>query len=60
MKHVISPLDLSVSELDQVLSLAEKILDNPEQYTHVCDGKKLATLFTGVANFYIFRLYYII
>ncbi len=45
MKHVISPLDLSVSELDQVLSLAEKILDNPEQYTHVCDGKKLATLF---------------
>lgn len=45
MKHVISPLDLSVSELNQVLSLAERILDHPEQYAHVCDGKKLATLF---------------
>ena len=45
MKHVISPLDLSVDELDAVLSLAEKIIDHPENSKTVCQGKKLATLF---------------
>ncbi|CDE46094.1 aspartate carbamoyltransferase [Clostridium sp. CAG:411] len=45
MKHVISPLDLSVDELDAVLSLAERIIGNPEKYKTVCQGKKLATLF---------------
>ncbi len=45
MKHIISPLDLSVSELDDVLSLAEDIIKDPKKYAHVCDGKKLATLF---------------
>lgn len=45
MKHVISPLDLSVDELDAVLSLAEKIIEHPENYKTVCQGKKLATLF---------------
>lgn len=45
MKHVISPLDLSVDELDAVLSLAERIIENPEKYKTVCQGKKLATLF---------------
>lgn len=45
MKHVISPLDLSVDELDAILSLAERIIENPEKYKTVCQGKKLATLF---------------
>lgn len=45
MKHVISPLDLSVSELDHILALAEDIIDHPQKYAHVCQGKKLATLF---------------
>ena len=45
MKHVISPLDLSVSELDHILTLAEDIIDHPQKYAHVCQGKKLATLF---------------
>lgn len=45
MKQVISPLDLSVDELDAVLSLAERIIENPEKYKTVCQGKKLATLF---------------
>ena len=45
MQHVISPLDLSVDELDAVLSLAERIIENPEKYKTVCQGKKLATLF---------------
>lgn len=45
MKHLISPLDLSVSELNEILDLAEKIIDDPQKYSKVCQGKKLATLF---------------
>lgn len=45
MRHLISPLDLSVEELDHILNLGQAIMKNPEKYTHVCDGKKLATLF---------------
>lgn len=45
MKHLISPLDLSVEELDQLLDLAQDIEANPKKYAHACDGKKLATLF---------------
>ena len=45
MKHIIDPLDLSVEELDSYLDLADRIFANPEKYAHVCDGKKLATLF---------------
>ncbi len=45
MKHLLSPLDLSVEELDQLLDLADDIAANPAKYSHRCDGKKLATLF---------------
>ena len=45
MKHLLSPLDLSVGELDDLLDLARDISINPKKYSHVCDGKKLATLF---------------
>lgn len=45
MKHLISPLDLSPSELSDLLALAEDIYSSPEKYSHCCDGKKLATLF---------------
>lgn len=45
MKHIISPLDLSTDELDDLLNLAQDILKSPKKYSHVCDGKKLATCF---------------
>lgn len=45
MRHVMSPLDFSVEELDKLLTLANDIEKNPEKYAHACDGKKLATLF---------------
>lgn len=45
MNHLLSPLDLSVSELDELLSLASDIADNPARYSQCCHGKKLATLF---------------
>ncbi len=45
MRHLMSPLDFSVEELDQLLDLAADIEKHPEKYAHACDGKKLATLF---------------
>lgn len=45
MKHLLSPLDFSVEELDELLVLASDIAANPAKYNHHCDGKKLATLF---------------
>ena len=45
MRHLMSPLDFSVEELDQLLNLANDIEANPKKYAHACDGKKLATLF---------------
>lgn len=45
MRHLMSPLDLTVEELDQILDLANDIEANPEKYAHACEGKKLATLF---------------
>ena len=45
MKHLLSPLDLSVDELDELLNLASDIAANPAKYSECCHGKKLATLF---------------
>ena len=45
MRHLMSPLDFSVEELDQLMDLANDIEKNPEKYAHACDGKRLATLF---------------
>ena len=45
MRHLMSPLDFSVEELDQLLDLAGDIEKNPAKYAHACDGKVLATLF---------------
>ena len=45
MKHIISPTDLTVSELNELLTLAEEIIQNPKKFSDVCHGKKLATLF---------------
>jgi aspartate carbamoyltransferase catalytic subunit len=45
MKHIISPTDLTVSELRELLDLAEEIIRDPKKYSDICHGKKLATLF---------------
>ncbi|MCR5467556.1 MAG: aspartate carbamoyltransferase [Lachnospiraceae bacterium] len=45
MRHLISPLDFSVEELDSLLNLAKDIEKNPKKYAHACDGMKLATCF---------------
>lgn len=45
MKHLMSPLDFSVDELDKLFALADDIEKNPAKYAHACEGKKLATCF---------------
>ena len=45
MRHLMSPLDFSVKELDELFNLANDIEKHPAKYAHVCDGKKLATCF---------------
>ena len=45
MRSVIDIKELSVSEIDELVSVAKDIIANPEKYAHRCDGKKLATLF---------------
>lgn len=45
MRHLMSPLDFTVEELDKLLDLANDIEKNPQKYAHACDGRKIATLF---------------
>ena len=45
MRHLMSPLDLSKEELEDLLTLASDIEKNPSKYAHVCDDKRLATCF---------------
>ena len=45
MRHLMSPLDLTKEELEDLLTLASDIEKNPSKYAHVCDDKRLATCF---------------
>ena len=42
---LLSILDLSVQDIDNLVATAEDIIANPASYAHRCEGKKLATLF---------------
>ncbi len=44
-RHLMSPLDFSVEELDKLFDLASDIEKDPKKYAEVCHGKKLATCF---------------
>ena len=45
MRHLMSPLDLSTDELEELMDLALEIEKEPAKYAHACDGKILATCF---------------
>jgi len=45
MRSLISILDLSVEELDELIGIANDMIVNPAKYSEICHGKKLATLF---------------
>lgn len=44
-KHLIDPMDLTTEELEEVFQLADQIISNPQDFSHICNGKILATLF---------------
>lgn len=45
MRHLLDTTDLTLQEIEDMINLAMDIIDNPTKYAHICDGKKLATLF---------------
>ena len=45
MRHLMSPLDFTVEELEEMMDVAGDIEKHPDKYAHACDGKKLATCF---------------
>ena len=45
MRHLMSPLDFTTEELDQLFDLANDIEEHPDNYARACEGKKLATCF---------------
>ncbi|MCQ2400096.1 MAG: aspartate carbamoyltransferase, partial [Clostridia bacterium] len=45
MRSVIDVVDLSVEEIDGLMKTALDIIENPQEYSEKCKGKKLATLF---------------
>lgn len=56
MRHLLDTTDLSLEEVDGIISTAIDIINNKEKYAHVCDGKKLATLFLNRQPEHVFRL----
>lgn len=45
MRHLMNALDLTVDEINELIALAEKIIQEPTRFSEVCRGKKLATCF---------------
>ena len=44
-RNLLDITDLTVEELDELIRVAEDIIDNPEKYQDACAHKQLATLF---------------
>jgi len=44
-RHLIDSQDFTIEDLDTIFELAEEIIEKPENFIHVCDGKVLGTLF---------------
>ncbi len=45
MRHLLDTTDLTLEEIGDMIALATDIIENKQKYAHVCNGKKLATLF---------------
>jgi aspartate carbamoyltransferase catalytic subunit len=45
IRHLIEPMDFTIEELNELFNLAHQIIAHPKDFSHICDGKILATLF---------------
>lgn len=50
MRHLLSPLDFSVKELDELFDTASDIAANPKKYSKVCEGKNSLHCFMNQAQ----------
>lgn len=53
MRHLMSPLDLSKEELEDLLTLASDIEKNPKKYAHVCMISDLPPVFTNQVHVHV-------
>lgn len=44
-RHLIDPMDFTKEEIQEIFTLAKEIVNTPEKYRKVCEGKLLAALF---------------
>lgn len=44
-RNLIDPMDFSIEEIDDIFNLSEEIIENPQKFSKICEGKLLATLF---------------
>jgi len=44
-RNLIDPMDFTLQELEGIFNYADEIIENPKKFSHICDGKILATLF---------------
>ncbi|WP_368489869.1 aspartate carbamoyltransferase [Clostridium sp. BJN0013] len=44
-RHLIDAMDLSTEELEEIFKLSDEIISKEQEFSHICEGKLLATLF---------------
>ena len=44
-RNLVDPMNFTLDELEEIFSLADEIIKEPEKFIHSCEGKILATLF---------------
>ncbi len=53
MRHLMSPLDFSVEELETLLNLAGDIEKHPEKYAHACEGRSWLLYFMNQVRVHV-------
>ena len=56
MRHLLDTTDLSLEEVDGIISTAIDIINNKEKYAHVCDERNLLRCFLSRQQEHVFRL----
>ncbi|WFA08149.1 aspartate carbamoyltransferase [Tissierella sp. Yu-01] len=44
-RNLVDPRDFTTEELDSIFAFTKEIINRPEEFAHLCDGKILGTLF---------------
>jgi aspartate carbamoyltransferase catalytic subunit len=44
-RHLIDPMDFTIEEINEVLELSQRIIDNPSEFSKICEGRIMGSLF---------------